>query len=177
MYVCVMCSPNPCSSVRLKVVKGFSWILPRAEVLRLSSELLFISLCGRGEISLTSPNLETIHTFVAYSCKLEQLTYLFLDSLFLTAYSYIVASYVSLLNFVFWLLGLFWWSFYAHKVKGEGQCMFAFLVESGLFLFAISYLLDWEPLSPGTKHIASNKNKHSQRSLLQWKWQAESKTK
>lgn len=177
MYVCAMCSQKPLSPVRLKTIEGFNWISPWAEIPGLSSELLFLFLYGWGETTVISPDLGTIHTFAAFSCKLEQLPYLFLDSFFLIAYDYIVVSYVSLLNFVFWWLGLFWWSFYAHKVKGEGQCVFAFLVESGLFLFAISYLLDWEPLSPGTKHTASNKNNHSQRSLLQWKWQAESKTK
>lgn len=51
--------------------------------------------------------LGKIHTLVAVSYKSEQLTYLFLDYLFLIADNYIAISCVSLPNCVSWLLDLF----------------------------------------------------------------------
>lgn len=131
--VWVMCSKKPFSFFGRKDVGGFNLILPWAEILRHSSELLFISLYGWWEISVASLILGKIHTLVAFSYTLKPLTCLFLDYLFLVAYNYIAISYVSLLNFVFQLLGLFWWFFYACKAKGEGQCVFAFLVRVDSF--------------------------------------------
>lgn len=176
MHFFMMCSPNTFSSLRLKVVGGFSWSLPWSEILWLSSELLFVSLYGRGEIAVNSPNLETVHTFIAFSCPVEWLTYLLLESLFLIAYNWWSPMYL------FWILLFsclvcFDDPFMPIRWKEKDTMCLPFLWGVDSFLFAISYLLDWELLSPGTKHTASNKNKHSQRSLLQWKWQAESKTK
>lgn len=76
-------------------------------------------------------------------------------------------SYASLLNFVFWLLGLFLMILLCLACeRGRTLCV-CFSCESGFLFFAISYLLDWEPSSPGTKHTVSNNNS-TQLSLLLW---------